>query len=200
MTKHSLRGLFLGLSLVLLLSGGVALAQQTVSVEPYCAVCCDLTTTDFLDCFDQSPTYWLVRATGWEPFEKLRFTLTFPGYEHWMAITTAADSTGYYEGHLTFLCSDSQGPSPLAYYYGFGLAWSEDGLYGEWQLRATGEGTGEAVTHLYFAEEPADCLVEEEFVSEPGSILLLGSGLAGLAGYAALRLRSAHPLPWRPRQ
>jgi hypothetical protein len=111
MTKHSLRGLFLGLSLVLLLSGGVALAQQTVSVEPYCAVCCDLTTTDFLDCFDQSPTYWLVRATGWEPFEKLRFTLTFPGYEHWMAITTAADSTGYYEGHLTFLCSDSQGPA-----------------------------------------------------------------------------------------
>lgn len=28
------------------------------------------------------------------------------------------------------------------------------------------------------------------FVPEPGSILLLGSGLAGLAGYAALRLRS----------
>jgi hypothetical protein len=31
--------------------------------------------------------------------------------------------------------------------------------------------------------------VESEFVPEPGSILLLGSGLMGLAGYAGLRLR-----------
>jgi hypothetical protein len=33
------------------------------------------------------------------------------------------------------------------------------------------------------------CAVEEEFVPEPGSLLLLGSGLSGLAGYAALRWR-----------
>ena len=30
----------------------------------------------------------------------------------------------------------------------------------------------------------------EEFVPEPGTLMLLGSGLAGLAGYAALRWRT----------
>ena len=40
--------------------------------------------------------------------------------------------------------------------------------------------------------ETEDYYLEQtvEFVPEPGSILLLGSGLAGLAGYAALRWRS----------
>ena len=45
----------------------------------------------------------------------------------------------------------------------------------------------EAVTHFHFAKDPSESQVQEEFVPEPGTVLLVGSGLMGLAGYAGLR-------------
>ena len=57
-------------------------------------------------------------------------------------------------------------------------------VHGKWIARM--EQNGDVDTASFrFAE-----VCEVEFVPEPGSILLLGSGLAGLAGYATLRWRA----------
>ena len=73
MKKNWLRGLLLGVSLALLLSGGVALAQS-MSIEPYCNVCCDQ-CRDYLAC-DEG---FAVSSPGWADDECLELTLTSPG-------------------------------------------------------------------------------------------------------------------------
>jgi hypothetical protein len=79
----------------------------------------------------------------------------------------------------------------MAQAFGGDVSPSQAVEYGEWVWRQweeeieVGVVAGPVYASVTFAE-----VCEEEFVPEPGTILLLGSGLAGLAGYASLRWRT----------
>jgi hypothetical protein len=59
-----------------------------------------------------------------------------------------------------------------------------DDVLGEWRFRLTGDTSGRVGEVTVLVAE--DCAASE-FVPEPGTMLLFGSGVMGLMGYAALR-------------
>ena len=190
MKKHWRRGLLLGVSLVLLLSGGVALAASVkTQADPHCFECI---TRDELPMLPEGKFVELTNS-GYAPGQNLSWRLTMKGlpwYESefiapltgppcWVRFFVLCENLatdGYSNCEVSI--GETGFPSevdPSAYPYA---------EHGEWIFRIWQNGDADEVS-FRFAE-----VCEVEFVPEPGSILLLGSGLAGLAGYATLRWRT----------
>jgi hypothetical protein len=173
--KHWLRGALLGMSLALLLTAGVAVAQQLVQVDQECFECWPGTTRPTDEAF-------IVRFTiPWTQEFYVRATTN--------GVTWAEGYPDFGAGDLPILwlgCDGRSGELFPPYFDHFGFERPQYGnlVFRFWWQSEPPEPYDAQVTVLF-----AKACPEEQFVPEAGTVLLLGSGLMGLGGYAALRLR-----------
>jgi hypothetical protein len=198
MKKNWLRGLLLGVSIALLVAGGVAMAQGLrVTVDQSCFECWPGNGTPTDEYMAQ------LTLSGYDPNEDLWGRLTMAG-----ALFTEGPLSAPLSGPpctvmYAVRCSDlmlgfddtCEGNFEAIAFGGNVGPGVRPAEYGKWTVKMEQNGDSDEVSFL-FARDCAAAM----FVPEPGSILLLGSGLAGLAGYATLRLRSGQALRRRMRE